>query len=151
MNRAARWAVLSLLTVPACAVLARPPAPSASAPVPFVARGTELPFDPAKVGPAVKRCGWWDNATPGNVWLTDRDGEWTVAQQGLYEAVGDGPDFKRGQQAPLDAVHGHGCACMMVRADPESKFVLSIADAKALPLKTCRSDPKLEGKEPRPR
>ena len=29
------------------------------------------------------RCGWLVNPTPGNWWLTDRDGTWTLATQGM--------------------------------------------------------------------
>lgn len=131
-------------------------APGASEPAPDVddtaVQGGLVPrLDASKIGPAVRRCGWWDNPTPGNAWLTDRDGEWTVAMQGMYEAAGRWPDFKPGQQAPRGAPHGHGCTCAMVRADPQTKFVYSVADAKALPLKTCRADPTLKGKEPEPR
>lgn len=40
------------------------------------------------------RCGWFSNPTPGNAWLTDRDGEWTISVQGGYQAIGDWPEFK---------------------------------------------------------
>ena len=154
------WAaacVLALALAPARDACAAPPrANAASEPAPFVAdnavEGGLVPkLDPAKLGPPVRRCGWWDNPTPGNVRLTDRDGEWTVAMQGTYEAAGDGPDFARDQAAPKGASHAHGCACMMVRADRASKFVYSIADAKPLALSVCRKDPKLKRKEPEPR
>ena len=35
------------------------------------------------------RCGWFSNPTPGNVWLYDRDGEWTIEVQGGYRVEGD--------------------------------------------------------------
>jgi hypothetical protein len=44
------------------------------------------------------RCGWFSNPTPGNAWLEDRDGEWTVGIQGNHEAEGDWPSFKRSQR-----------------------------------------------------
>lgn len=34
------------------------------------------------------RCGWLDNPTPGNLWLIDRDAEWSISQQGGYESEG---------------------------------------------------------------
>ena len=42
---------------------------------------------------AERRCGWYENPTPGNVTLTDRDGTWIIAMQGGHEAKGDGPEF----------------------------------------------------------
>jgi hypothetical protein len=88
-------------------------------------------------------CGWWDNPTPGNVWLNDRSGQWTIAMQGMYEADGDGPAFKPGQQLPKGAPHGYGCACITARVDRASKFVYSFTDAKALSPNVCRADPGL--------
>ncbi len=43
------------------------------------------------------RCGWFDNPTPGNFWLVDRDGSWEVGVQGGYQAKGLDriPDFER--------------------------------------------------------
>lgn len=37
---------------------------------------------------AEQRCGWLDNPTPANLWLRDRDGQWTLSEQGLYEGPG---------------------------------------------------------------
>jgi hypothetical protein len=105
----------------------------------------------AETGPPALRCGWWDNPTPGNVFFTDRDGEWTVAMQGMYEADGDWPNFARDQTAPRDAPHRHGCACARMQADPQSHLVSRFTDAHARPLKVCRSDAALKGKEPLPR
>ncbi|HET7863945.1 MAG TPA: DUF4087 domain-containing protein, partial [Burkholderiaceae bacterium] len=34
------------------------------------------------------RCGWFDNPTPGNATLVDRDGEWTIGLQGGHQASG---------------------------------------------------------------
>jgi hypothetical protein len=31
------------------------------------------------------RCGWFSNPTPGNAWLKDRDGEWTIGTQGNHD------------------------------------------------------------------
>ena len=105
----------------------------------------------AETGPPVLRCGWWDNPTPGNVFFTDRDGEWTIAMQGMYEAEGDWPTFGRDQVAPRDAPHSHGCACARMQGDPRSRLVGRFTEAHARPLKVCRADPALKGKEPEPR
>ncbi len=96
---------------------------------------------------AVLRCGWWDNPTPGNVWFTDKDGEWTVAMQGMYEAEGKGPDFKASQQVDTNGPHGHGCACMQVETDAQERRITKIISARAVSLRQCRSDRAL--KEPR--
>lgn len=44
------------------------------------------------------RCGWFSNPTPANIWLYDRDGEWTIGVQGGYQVEGEWPwpQFKRG-------------------------------------------------------
>ena len=45
--------------------------------------------------PTELRCGWFENSSPSNASLTDRDGEWTISIQGGYEAKGDWPTFKK--------------------------------------------------------
>ncbi|HYG29015.1 MAG TPA: DUF4087 domain-containing protein, partial [Allosphingosinicella sp.] len=42
----------------------------------------------APQSPTQRRCGWLDNPTPANWWLTDRDGEWLIGAQGGYQAPG---------------------------------------------------------------
>ncbi|MGN2248023.1 DUF4087 domain-containing protein [Frateuria sp. GZRR35] len=92
------------------------------------------------------RCGWFDNPTPGNAWLHDRDGEWTIAIQGDYEAQGDWPQFKDSQWVPVGWSHGYGCACMKAVVDTKTQRIVSILSAHARPLSVCRKDPAL--KEP---
>jgi hypothetical protein len=101
-------------------------------------------LDVSKISEPTRLCGWWDNPTPGNVWLNDSSGQWTIALQGMYEANGAGPEFKPGQQLPKDAPHGYGCACITARVDQTSRFVYSFIDAKALSPKVCRADPGLK-------
>jgi hypothetical protein len=50
---------------------------------------------PAVAPRAETRCGWFSNPTPNNASLTDRNGEWTIAIQGEFEAKGDWPEFKK--------------------------------------------------------
>ena len=141
----ARWVVAASLcgaVLPAAAAHTKGPWVDEAA----VQGGVIPKIDEARLGAAVRRCGWWDNPSPGNVWLTDRQGQWTVAMQGVYEAAGDGPAFAPSQLAPRDAPHGHGCACMMVRADLASRLVYDFYEAKALPLKSCRR-PLCRGRE----
>lgn len=88
------------------------------------------------------RCGWFSNPTPANIWLYDREGEWTIGVQGGYqvESDWDWPEFKKGQWVETNGSHGYGCACMRLRVDKESGHVLEIERARARPLSACRKD-----------
>lgn len=100
---------------------------------------------------AVERCGWWDNPTPQNVWLTDRDAQWTISEMGGPEALSDDswPQFKSSEMVHTNGPHGYGCACATVEADPATHVVVRYTHARVRPLKACRSDPALRRKEPR--
>ncbi len=91
------------------------------------------------------RCGWLDNPTPGNWWLTDKDGEWSVGMQGGYQAPGIDkiPDFGKNWQATNAGFHGYGCACMRVIVDAVEKQVLAIGKVNVLPLQRCKEDRRL--------
>jgi len=108
-------------------------------------RPDDAKIDPSKLSKPTRLCGWWDNPTPGNVWLHDRSGEWTIAMQGMFEASGEWPQFQQGEKLPVGAPHGYGCACITARVDQASKFVYSFTEAQALQPKVCRSDPGLRG------
>lgn len=88
------------------------------------------------------RCGWFSNPTPANIWLYDREGEWTIGVQGGYqvEQDWDWPEFKRGQWVETNGHYGYGCACMRMRVEKESGHVLEIESARARPLSACRKD-----------
>lgn len=92
-----------------------------------------------------KRCGWYSNPTPGNVWLYDRDGEWIIGEQGGHQVDGDsdGPDFKKNQWVETNGSYGYGCACLELRADPETRMVTAIGKTWPRPLKACRKDARL--------
>jgi Protein of unknown function (DUF4087) len=93
------------------------------------------------------RCGWFDNPTPANVWLHDRDGQWTIGIQGGPMAEGPWPTFKKRQWVHTNGgSYGYGCACLRVEVDRKAKRVLTIANAEARELSVCRADPAL--KEP---
>ncbi len=87
-----------------------------------------------------KRCGWFENPTPSNAWLVDKDGEWTIATQGGRQAEGDWPDFKPGQWVKTNVNYGYGCACMEIKANHKTFEVAAIRNAKARPLAVCRKD-----------
>lgn len=97
--------------------------------------------------PVQTRCGWWDNPSPGNAWLIDRDGAWEVAIQGGHQAEGDWPEIPARQKVRVNGSYGYGCACLQVRVTPQTRQVSAILSAKAQPLAQCRSDKAL-GKPP---
>jgi hypothetical protein len=87
------------------------------------------------------RCGWFDNPTPGNASLLDRDGEWTIALQGTYEARGAWPRFKPSDWVPSGhGSAGHGCACLRVVTDDDERNVVEILSSRVRPLSACRQD-----------
>src|SRR5215510_8830184 len=92
------------------------------------------------------RCGWFVNPTPANIWLYDRDAEWTIGAQGGYQVEGDWdwPSFKEGQWVETNGSYGYGCACMQVRVDRQTKKVLEIKSSRSRPLAACRRDPALK-------
>jgi len=88
-----------------------------------------------------ERCGWFDNPSPGNATLSDRDGEWTVAMQGAASAEGDWPMFKRGQWVHTGhSSQGYGCACLKVRETEDEQRITHILGARAKALSACRRD-----------
>ncbi|PXW92791.1 uncharacterized protein DUF4087 [Sphaerotilus hippei] len=104
--------------------------------------GSALVVSAAVAGP-VRRCGWFQNPTPGNAWLVDRDGEWVVGLQGGHQAEGDWPVFSQARWVRTNGHYGHGCACLTVRVDAAARTVLRIDAATARPLSACRRDPRL--------
>jgi hypothetical protein len=96
------------------------------------------------VAPAVEefemRCGWFSNPTPSNASLYDRDGEWIIAVQGGYQAEGDWPEFGVKQWVKTNVHYGHGCACLRLRVNRETRQVIEIKSARARPLAACRRD-----------
>ena len=94
---------------------------------------------------AEQRCGWLDNPTPGNWWLTDRDREWTIATQGdgngeILDAV---PDMSVKGWVKTNGSYGYGCACMTVVTDLKAERIVRILAAKPVPLRQCRADRRL--------
>ncbi|WP_198371618.1 DUF4087 domain-containing protein [Roseomonas rosulenta] len=99
-------------------------------------------------GPALaqeRRCGWLDNPGPGNWSLTDRDGRWVLWTQGramppgMREVTGmTAQDWVR----PVGN-YGYGCACLTVVADPATRVVNRVTQARQLPVSRCAADPAL--------
>lgn len=99
------------------------------------------------VAAAERRCGWLLNPTPANWWLRDRDGEWTIGEQGIYEAPGaDMPDMAHREYVETNGHYGYGCACMTVVTDRATRRVTRVIDARQMKLARCRTDRSL----PRP-
>ncbi len=95
---------------------------------------------------AERRCGWFENPTPANAWLTDRDGQWIISTQGVEgpEDSGEWPSFADDRWVITNAgSYGYGCACMDVETDKTEHHVLKIKSATSLPLDTCRADKNL--------
>lgn len=95
---------------------------------------------------AENRCGWVENPTPGNYWLTDRDGSWTILTQGSdVEPAGVDlmPDFSAGEFVKTNGNYGNACACMSVDVDKTEMRVTQIHSVRQLALAKCQNDKKL--------
>jgi CO/xanthine dehydrogenase Mo-binding subunit len=98
---------------------------------------------------AETRCGWIDNPTPANWWLTDGTGEWIIATQGGAQAGGMDlmPDFTAGEWVETNGSYGYGCTCMEVATDKAEMRILKITGVTQKPLAACRSDKALPSRE----
>ena len=111
-------------------------------PVVFVNGHTELSVE-SEATQIETRCGWFDNPTPANTSLFDREAEWISGVQGGYQVEGDWdwPDFKPGQWVITNgSSYGYGCVCMRLRVNKETHQVLEIISSTARPLSACRRD-----------
>ena len=99
----------------------------------------------AEAAKAQLRCGWFLNPTPSNAVLVDRDGEWTIAHQGGFQAEGDWPEFEPSQWVSSGvASYGYGCACLRVLTDEANHRIARIVSAKPKALAACRRDKALK-------
>jgi hypothetical protein len=94
------------------------------------------------------RCGWFWNPSPANMWLIDRDGEWTIGTMGGHQAEGEWnwPSFKEANWVNTNRTYGYGCACFKLQVDKQSRDVLYIEKSWAKPLDACTSDPSIKTK-----
>lgn len=94
---------------------------------------------------AERRCGWIDNPTPANWWLTDRDGTWTFMIQGGYSAEGTEhiPSPLLGEYVETNGYYGYYCGCMDVDVHREAMQIRRIYAGEALRLSVCEEDPAL--------
>ncbi|MDO6963421.1 DUF4087 domain-containing protein [Rhizobium alvei] len=103
----------------------------------------------ATTAQAEMRCGWIENPTPGNYWLTDRDASWVISAQGGYEAPGMEMigDISAGDYVATNGNYGYGCACMDVMTDPNEKQITMIHSFKQLAISKCENDKNLPAVE----
>lgn len=89
------------------------------------------------------RCGWLQNPTPANWYLTDKDGIWTIGMQGGYQAKGieNIPDADDKEVVRTNGNYGYNCTCLNVIVNSNLMRILEIRGGEALPLSTCREDP----------
>jgi hypothetical protein len=90
-----------------------------------------------------KRCGYLDNPTPANWWLTDRSGEWLIGAQGGYQAEGLEvlpEDFFEKGWVRTNGWYGYRCACLIVTTDLKAKRIKRIVSGEPLPLGRCTRD-----------
>lgn len=108
----------------------------------------------AHAAPALHtRCGWYENPTPNNATLRDKDGTWDISIQGggldgWYGAKGADniPDFPAKAWVHTNGGdYGYGCACLKVADDPAKMRILRITRITIKPLKACRQDKALKG------
>lgn len=100
----------------------------------------------ASAAAAENRCGILSNPTPGNWWLTDDAGEWTIGAQMGYQAEGieNIPEslFEKGW-VRTNGYYGYRCACLSVDSNRRAMRIARVHSARALPMKRCDADPAL--------
>ena len=94
------------------------------------------------------RCGWLENPTPGNMWLTDNAGSWAISMQGGYQIKNKYqkrlPRINNDEFVRTNVNYGYSCACLNVKTDKKKRTILKIySKGKPLLLKRCLEDPKL--------
>ena len=90
-------------------------------------------------------CGWYENPTPANFYLTDKSGQWVIGLQGGHQAEGDLPEFKDSQWKAYDSSrgYGYGCACIQGRVNTSTREVLEINKSQVKAIAACRQDKSL--------
>ncbi|OBZ93928.1 hypothetical protein ADU59_19765 [Pararhizobium polonicum] len=95
---------------------------------------------------AETRCGWLQNPTPGNWWLDDADGTWTIMTQGAgTEPAGMEliPDISERDYVKTNGNYGYACACLSVETDKNEESITKILSFRQLALAKCENDGKL--------
>lgn len=96
---------------------------------------------------AEKRCGYVENPTPGNWWLTDGRGQWIMGTQGREPAEGmevfPQSFFEQGW-VRTNGSYGYRCACLTVDSERASKRIVRVHSAQPLPMSRCNADKALK-------
>lgn len=96
---------------------------------------------------AETRCGWLENPSPANWWLTDADGSWTLSTQGGEQlddtSWGNMPKANSDEYVATNGSYGYSCVCLKVSVDKTQHRILQVHSGKQLLLKKCLEDPSL--------
>jgi hypothetical protein len=92
-----------------------------------------------------RRCGWLENPTPANWWLSDPDGLWILSTQGSSQPTGMEliPDISRREFVSTNGHYGYTCACLDGEFNRDQNRVSRITSVQQLALLKCRQDQKL--------
>lgn len=93
-------------------------------------------------------CGWIDNPTPANYWITDSVGQWIISAQGGYQAEGDvAPQEDDNQFVRTNGYYGYYCGCVRATtldSRAHGRRIVKIFSSRALPLSKCLNDANLK-------
>lgn len=108
-----------------------------------------------------KRCGWYQNPTPGNHWFMDRHAKWIIAAQSqdlennFWHAERKGPDLWKTQDwvKPYPNVCGCFEGTFGEISAGESVYtrwgtIIHIETVEHLPMERCEDDPNLPPVQP---
>lgn len=89
-------------------------------------------------------CGWIDNPTPANYWITDAAGLWVISAMGGYQAEGDVASQNDDNQVIYtNGNYGSWCGCVKATTTDSRKNgrrIVKIVSSKVLPLSKCLND-----------
>lgn len=95
---------------------------------------------------AERRCGWYGNPTPGDMLLTDRQGDWWITGGGEgkdAKGIGNAPQMDETRFVETNVPgsgRGYNCACLTVETNAKTHRVLRIFAGEIVPLARCRAD-----------
>jgi hypothetical protein len=91
-------------------------------------------------------CGWIDNPTPANFYLTDATASWIIGEQGGHQAEGDVsfPDSDD-EFVKTNGSYGYFCGCLQAETSVqgEDHLITKIVSSQAQSLSACLGDSRL--------
>jgi len=91
-------------------------------------------------------CGWIDNPSPANLYLSDATTDWIIGEQGGHQAEGDlsFPDSDN-EYVKTNGSYGYFCGCVQAETSVqgEDHFITRIVSSQAQSLTACLGDSKL--------